>query len=187
MASLCGLVWNAVLQNTWSSDTRLVTGNPNQEEIAPVTPSPLERVRSIPNVSSSLLAEEFIALVYLNFIHRVLVRIRWLIIAATLVYVLLLISVKSYPFQPRAATSAFFILLFIGIGAVVTTIYAQMHRDATLSHLTNTEPGELGTDFWIRMLAFGSVPIFTIVTTQVPGLSRFFFLWLKPMVDALHK
>jgi len=45
----------------------------------------------------------------------------------------------------------------------------------------------LGADFWIRILGFGVVPIFGLVSTQVPGLNRVFFQWLKPMIDALHK
>jgi hypothetical protein len=30
-----------------------------------------------------------------------------------------------------------------------------MHRDATLSHVTNTKPGEFGTEFWIKIVGFG--------------------------------
>jgi hypothetical protein len=69
----------------------------------------------------------------------------------------------------------------------VYVIYAQMHRDATLSHLTKTTPGELGSDFWIRLVGIGAVPVFSLLATQVPALNRFFYSWLKPVIDAVHR
>jgi len=51
--------------------------------------------------------------------------------------------------------------MFVAIAAVVYTMFAEMHRDSILSHLTKKAPGELGADFWIRILGFGVVPIFT--------------------------
>jgi len=47
------------------------------------------------------------------------------------------------------------------MAAVVYMMFAEMHRDPILSHLTKKAPGELGADFWIRILGFGVVPIFT--------------------------
>src|SRR5262245_2482085 len=55
------------------------------------------------------------------------------------------------------------ILLFLAVAGFVYVIYAQMHRDATLSHLTKTTPGELGADFWIRILGIGAVPILSLL------------------------
>jgi hypothetical protein len=116
-----------------------------------------------------------------------LLRLRWLILAAISAYVLLLFSVKLYPFEPQGRIDGLLILLFLAIAGFVFVIYAQMHRDATLSHLTKTTPGELGSDFWLRIVGIGAVPVFSLLATQVPALSRFFYLWLKPVLDAVHR
>jgi len=39
------------------------------------------------------------------------------------------------------------LFLFALILALVGFVFAQMHRDATLSRITDTTPGELGIDF----------------------------------------
>ena len=31
-------------------------------------------------------------------------------------------------------------------------VYAGMHRDATLSYMTDTTPGELGRPFWLQLV-----------------------------------
>ena len=199
LALACSLVWFAVLEEGWRNDARLVTTGRQM-----CTQSPAKWKGDLDTRGSSesdgpdetcaehetqatRLAEEFISLTYLNFIHRVLLRLRWLILAATSAYVLLLFSAKLYPFEPHGHIDGLLILLFLGIASVVYTIYTQMHRDATLSHLTKTTPGELGSDFWIQMIGIGAIPVLSLVATQVPALNRFFFLWLKPVIDAVHR
>jgi len=75
--------------------------------------------------------------------------------------------------------------LFIVIGITVGIVYAQMHRDATLSHMTDTTPGELGFDFYIKMAAFGAVPLLSLLSAQFPEVNRFLFAWLQPALEAL--
>jgi hypothetical protein len=199
LAVTCSLVWLAVLEKFWEADTRLVTtGKQVHVEgvsalpktiASPSNPGETGAAAQNPCLEdqTTRLAEEFICLTYLNFIHRVLLRIRWQILAAMSAYVLLLFSVKLYPFEPQGRINGLLILLFLALASVIYAIYAQMHRDATLSHLTKTTPGELGTDFWIRMISIGAVPVFSLLATQVPVLNRFFFLWLKPVFDAVHR
>jgi hypothetical protein len=64
-------------------------------------------------------------------------------------YVLILIGTAQYPFEPKAAVQLMLVLLLAYIVAVVAMVFAQIHRDTTLSHVTRTEPGELGGDFWV--------------------------------------
>jgi hypothetical protein len=40
-----------------------------------------------------------------------------------------------------------FLAVFLITGGTGITVYAGMNRDATLSHITNTPPGELGGQF----------------------------------------
>ena len=79
------------------------------------------------------------------------------------------IATSTYPFDPRQALSMILIVLFIITGAVIVKVYAEMHRDATLSHVTNTKPGELGggilvQDHWIWICSLD-----WIVDENIPG------------------
>jgi hypothetical protein len=60
-----------------------------------------------------------------------------------------------------------------------------MSRDATLSHITNTLPGRLGMDFWVRLAAFGIGPLIGLLTTLFPSITDFVFSWLEPGAQAL--
>jgi len=60
-----------------------------------------------------------------------------------------------------------------------------MHRDATLSHVTNTKPGELGSDFWFKVLGFGLAPLLGLLTTVFPSISDFVFSWLQPGLQSI--
>src|SRR5205814_10082842 len=82
-----------------------------------------------------------------------------------------------------SATSDPAVLFHYGI---VGIIYAQMHRDATLSLLTDTKAGELGRDFWLRITAFAAVPLLSLVLAQFPDVSAFLFSWLQPAMQALN-
>jgi hypothetical protein len=75
--------------------------------------------------------------------------------------------------------------LFIVLGATIVVVYSQMHRDATLSHLTNTKPGELGTEFWLKLLGLGIGPVLGLLTSVFPEFSDFFFSWLQPGLSSV--
>ena len=64
-------------------------------------------------------------------------------------------------------------------------VYADMHRDATLSHITNTKPGELGSEFWVKIIGFGAAPLLGLLTTVFPELAGFLFSWLQPGLTSL--
>jgi hypothetical protein len=131
--------------------------------------------------------EQFVCLVYVSFLLVVLMRIRSLMMAVGGMYVLVWVGINSYPFQPRASIAALSTILLLYILAVATTIFAQMHRDVILSSLTNTTPGELGKDFWIRTASFAALPVLSYLAAQFPEVNRFLYSWLEPAIQALHK
>lgn len=107
-----------------------------------------------------------------------LVHDLWLFIAAT-------ISVASYPFDPRPLLGGIFLFIFIVVAMITIFVYAQMHRDTTLSHITNTNPGELGLDFWIKLVALGIGPLLALLTALFPDMAGFLASWLQPSVQAI--
>lgn len=71
------------------------------------------------------------------------------------------------------------------IGTTVIYVYAQMERDKTLSYITNTAPGRLGTEFWIRSAAFLVGPVLGILATQFPAITESILGWLQPGLAAM--
>lgn len=131
------------------------------------------------------LAERFVALVYLNFIHSVMLRMRTLSITVAGLFVFLLLSVNSYPFEPGTALRSEAILILILIVGMVGFVSAQIHRDPILSLATQTKPGELGAAFWLRMGTFIALPLLSLLVSQFPALNNVVFSWLEPAANAL--
>jgi hypothetical protein len=77
------------------------------------------------------------------------------------------------------------LIVFSILAGAIVFVYAQIHRDTTLSHVTNTTPGELGTDFWFKLVAFGLAPLLGLLATIFPGVSDFVFSWLQPGLQSM--
>jgi hypothetical protein len=130
--------------------------------------------------------EEFVSYVYLNFILVVIIRIRTLILAISGLFVLLLLALSAYPFEPQVVLRSAMVVLFLFLLWTVGVVYAQMHRNAILSRITSTTPGELGGDFWIRIATFVALPVVSLVAWQFPEVGSTLFSWIQPVSDALH-
>jgi hypothetical protein len=130
-------------------------------------------------------AEELTCLTYLGFAQNILGRIRTVALGGLFLFVATTVAISSYPFDPRPALSGVMLLLFVTFGAVIVYVYADMHRDATLSHITNTTPGELGSEFWFKIAGFGAAPLIGLIATIFPDLSGFLFSWLQPGIASL--
>jgi len=131
------------------------------------------------------LAEDFVCLFYFNFVSSVFTRMRALILTIAGIYVFILLSFSSYPFEPTSAFHTLMIFLFLFIAAAVAIVYGQAHKDATISRMTATDPG-LGTEFWLRMVSFVSIPLLTLIATKFPEIGGFLFSWLEPASQAFR-
>lgn len=130
------------------------------------------------------LAEEYVSLVYVNFLQSVLLQMRSLVICAAGMYVLIVCSTNIYPFEPHPALQVLAVGLIVVMGAAIGFVYAEMHRDAILSRLTSTNAGELGWDFWWKFISAGAVPVFSLLAVQFPEIGRFLFSWLAPALQS---
>jgi hypothetical protein len=130
-------------------------------------------------------AEEFVCLTYLGFIQNILGRLRTMALSIIAIFVAAAFAMSTYPFDPRQALSMVLFVLFVIAGTVIVKVSADMHRDVTLSHVTNTRPGELGSEFWFRIIGFGFAPLIGLLTRIFPGVSDFVFSWLQPGISAL--
>jgi hypothetical protein len=131
-------------------------------------------------------AEEFVCLPYLGFVQNVLGRMRTIVMSILWLFVAATIAISSYPFDPRQGLAGAMIALFLILSAVVLYVYVQMHKDTTLSRITNTVPGELGADFWFKLVGVGLVPLLGLLATVFPGISDFVFSWLRPGLQSIR-
>jgi hypothetical protein len=186
----------AFCETQWSQETSIASNGEDKEgsekiadaleALARRTPEEKAAAAKEEKLEKQLHAcEEFVALLYTSFILVVLVRIRGLIVAAGGMYVLLLAALNVYPFQPEMVIRSALIGLLVVIVGIVGFVYAQMHRDSTLSYITGTEPGELGLNFWIRIVSFVAVPAISLLASQFPQIAGLFSSWVEPAVNAL--
>ena len=180
IAKTCAAALKYLQPRWWDEEGLILT------EIASGQDVKKDKDENAPELSlSTRLAERFVALVYLNFILSVVLRLRTLAITVGGLYIFLLLSVNSYPFEPKISlrSAAIFLLMFI-VG-VVGFVSAQVHRDSILSLVTQTKPGELGVAFWVRMGSFVALPLISLLVSQFPTLNNALFSWLEPAVSAL--
>jgi hypothetical protein len=131
------------------------------------------------------LAEEFAALVYVNFLVSVLLRMRTFVMCTIGLYVCIVVAISVYPFEPHPALQAMAVILLIVMGAAIGYVYAEMHREPILSKLTSTNAGELGWDFWLKLASAGVIPIFSLLAAQFPDINKLLFNWLAPALNAV--
>jgi hypothetical protein len=129
--------------------------------------------------------EHFLCLFYVNIILVPLRRLQTLILAMAGVFVFVLLSYSSYPFESRESFHVLLISIFFVISLVVGIVYGQMYSNALLSRITNTTPGELGLDFWVRLGTFVFIPLLSLLSVQFPEINRFLFSWVQPALQSI--
>jgi len=130
-------------------------------------------------------AEECLTIRYVSLIRAVLVNLRYLMLFVTASFVLAIIGLNSYPFQPRQIINWCFTGVLILMGSGIIWVFAQMHRDAILSRITKTNASELGADFYIRIFTFGAIPVLTWLAYQFPDIGSTLFKFLSPAVSVM--
>jgi hypothetical protein len=126
------------------------------------------------------MAEELLVVRYIALIRAVLVNVRYLMVFVAAVFVLSLVAWNSYPFQPHGFIDWCFTFLLLIISTGFVAMFAQMHRNAILSRITDTKPNELGWDFWIRLITFGAVPVLTWLAYQFPQIGGSLYRVVQP-------
>jgi hypothetical protein len=191
MASIAGTVMTNILVQAWQGEKDSLLFDRSQDRSGPEAKKDEGGTAAEPALSIEDLpphvrcAEEFFVLPYLAFIQNALGRIRTIVLGSLWLFVGTTLAVSSYPFDPLNVLGGIFLTVFAVIGGLMIVVYSQMSRDATLSHITNTNPGELGTDFWVRLVGFGVGPLIGLLTTLFPSITDFVFSWLEPSVQAL--
>jgi hypothetical protein len=176
-------VYNQILRPWWSIESTsltLATAAAN-ENGQPQLELPLSENLTIRT------AEEFVCFHYIAFIQNILARLRTMTLSMILLFVSVSLAISFYPFVPRTQISIWMIVNLTLIGAAVVYVYAGMDRDDILSYITNTRPGRLSPEFWLKSAAFLAGPVIGIITTQFPAVADSILGWVQPGLDAIGK
>ena len=180
VARASGALLSHLLIPAWRKETQSLILAPSGDKEAATQSTPIpakeEHVRN---------AEEFVCLTYLGFIQNILGRLRTLAMTIMVLFLATTVSLSAYPFDPRQVLSAILIALFIALGIAVVKVYAEMHRDATLSYVTNTKPGALDPEFWFKVVGFGVAPLLGLLSRIFPEIGDFIFAWIQPSISSL--
>jgi len=132
-----------------------------------------------------LAAEEFLTIRYISLITAVLANLRFLMTFVSASFVLAFLAWNSSALQPRQLVDWSFTILLVILGSGVVAVLAQMHRNPILSRITDTRANELGWDFYLRIAAFGALPVLTWVAYQFPDFGSMIYRFIEPAVPVI--
>jgi hypothetical protein len=113
-----------------------------------------------------------------------LLRIRGLVFSAVMIYMALILSSASYPFQPAASLRTLALLLFALGGIVVGYVYEEMHRDESLRRMTSTDPDKIDSELWLKVVTAGLLPLLGLLSTLFPQIGHFLYSLAAPILQA---
>ncbi|MFN0241365.1 MAG: hypothetical protein ACKVWV_00575 [Planctomycetota bacterium] len=125
-------------------------------------------------------------LLYVEWVIRHLRRLSYFLFLA-LVLTTLLIS--SYPFQPQQLVQTLSLFVFAAIVACLVGLIGSMNRNAALSNMAASEPGELSWDRTLvtNLALYALLPLVTLISAQSPALRKLLTDWLTPLVGFMVK
>jgi hypothetical protein len=178
-ARLCTILIDDFLNLYWDEErSGLVEELSLPKEKGDEKAKPKEAVPSVPSLVE--LAEELLVVRYVALIRSVLINIRYLMLFVSTAFVLALIAWNSYPFQPHAFIDWCFTILLALLTLGFVWVFAQMHRNAILSRITDTTANELGWEFYLRLVTFGAVPLLTWLAYQFPQIGGSLYKVVQP-------
>jgi hypothetical protein len=94
-------------------------------------------------------------------------------------------AVSCYPILSRTTVVTALLIIVIAVFIMVARVYMEMARDEILSLMTGTKPGELGSEFWLKLLAFGVGPLAGVIAALFPSVAETIFSVLGPSLDMM--
>jgi hypothetical protein len=115
------------------------------------------------------------------FLEHVFAHLQNLVALVTIGLLLVLITVNTYPFQPREPLRLFSWVGILTSVAVTIYVFVKISRDTTLSRLAGTTPGRLNVtrDFVTRVMFHGVIPLIVMLGVQFPDAVRRIISWLS--------
>jgi hypothetical protein len=168
----------AVLQGRWSA------GAPEPDDGEEAGRNE-KKTKSTPEAGQLACLEEYAALRYVAFIRSALGHLRHVMAFVAISFSLVLISLNIYSFEPHRSLIWSFIAIFFVTGFMIVGALMQLHRDPIMSRISGTTAHSLDLHFYLRIAAFGAVPLLTLIATTFPSLGRYLASFIGPSLEAL--
>ncbi len=131
-------------------------------------------------------ALEFVAMRYLAFIRYAMLHLRNMLTFLTFGFLAFSFALMSYPFQGERLIAWVITALFLVLASIVVFVFAQMDSDPVLGRITNRAGAKSGFAFAHRLLAFGALPLLTVLASNFNGVGRLLFSWIQPALKTQH-
>lgn len=133
------------------------------------------------------LGNEFIAMRIAAYVRYITLQMKNLMTFMSLGFLLTLLAAISYPFDRPQIIAWSATLILAALLFTVGTVLAQMDRDAVLSRMSNSTPGQVRYMAFLKhMVAVGGLPAITVLATLFPAIGKFLFSWAAPILESLH-
>jgi hypothetical protein len=128
-------------------------------------------------------AEEFAAVMVVDYVEWVIAQLRVLALFLFSSLLITIVLLGSYPFQPESLVRLVFMVILLATVVGIMSVVVQMNRDEVLSRIAKTEPGKVTWDwhFVTNALVFGLVPVATLISSEFPEVRDFLFAWVGPL------
>jgi hypothetical protein len=117
---------------------------------------------------------QFLALRVTAYLRYIFAHMRNCLIGALTSWLLALVGVTAYVFEPKHFVSlAGWLALALAV-VVIVWIFLQMDRNPTLSRIGGTTPGQVTFDrvFLTKLLTYIGIPLLGLIATQFPQVGR---------------
>jgi len=142
--------------------------------------------REEPLNDRALLRREFIALRLVAYIRYVMLHLRNLLTFIIVGYIMLVLSLGSYPFDSPQLIAWGLVLTFILMGVFVAWVFLEMDKDPALRRIMDKTAGETEWGGLRRIGAFGILPLLSLIATHFPSAGHYLTSWLQPVLKAMH-
>jgi hypothetical protein len=135
------------------------------------------------------LAQEIVALYVVDYVEWVVRHLRDLALSLIASLALTTVLLASYPFEPESLVKIFFFTLMAATVMAIAMLLFQMSRDATMSRITHTTPGQITWDVQLvlNLMLVAAVPLLTLLSAQFPQIRDILFSWVTPVLKAIGK
>jgi hypothetical protein len=126
----------------------------------------------------------FLAVRLVAWLRHMFAHMRSCLIGAMTSSGLLLLAIRTYAFEPKQFVFMSFWVLLLAAVVLTFWVFFEMDRNATLSAINGTNPGEISFDrtFFVNLLTYGATPLLGLAATQFPQIGRYFVGWLNPLL-----
>jgi len=133
-------------------------------------------------------AQTFVATVVTLLLYRHVRQFRYFLWVTTSCTLLLLLALVSYPFEPYRLILTYAWVVTGSVVGVCLWVFISMDRNTLMSHIAGTSPDQVtfNTAFWLRVFAWGVVPLLSVAAAQYPGVANFLLGILSPFTRALR-